>query len=74
MKVKQLKELLANLDNEDEVLIDGCGELGKASCGVIEDVIMVNKTGTRFLTKSIDLHAEVLKLPTIQALVLFMDD
>lgn len=74
MKVKQLKEILERMGDNDEVLIEGCGEIAKATVGTIEDVFVINRSGTKFMTKTVDLTDDMLRIPSIQALVLFMDD
>ena len=73
MKVKELKALLAQVSDEADVVVDGCGGLVSAAA-VLDKVLATDKDGNTFLLHSTNMSKALRALPAPVAVLIYPED
>lgn len=73
MKVKELKALLTQVNDDAEVVVDGCGGLVSAAA-VLDKVLATDKDGTTFLIHSANMSKALHALPAPVAVLIYPEE
>ena len=73
MKIRELKALIAQLPDDAEVVVDGCGGLVAANA-TTERVLATDRDNSTFLLHSANMSSLLHKLPAPVALLIYPAD